>query len=474
VYIVSEIQAPEGYLLGSAPQTVEVKSGRLTVVEFTNRELPNRDIRQGGPETGALVAGAAFRGEKDGVFIAYVVSGSTGAVVVPRVQPGFYTITETKAPAGYELNDPVRTVEVRAAGEAYYNSAALPGNLVTFGDNPLNSLEIVKLDSITHNPLSGAMFMVTKANGEHIGSYRTDSAGKILIPEIKEGTYIISETAAPQGYILSEAPKSVNVVGGKLVSVEFLNKPLSGIEIVKLDAATRQPLTGAEFTVAKADGTRIGTFKTEADGKVEISGLDEGVYVVGEIYAPDGYQLDELPKNVTVKSGKLATVEFVNKPFSGIEIRKVDALTGEPLSGAQFEIRKQSGGIVTVDPATTDVGGKASMRNMASDFAVGLNNYHKDNVGWSYEAFYAAAGETDKKTDIFRCLETGKLCVPCAGALCEYSEPPLKEKAPRTPKSKPEPSTLLGEIEEAKAVAAARDKERGNAAPNKKRGDREV
>jgi uncharacterized surface anchored protein len=77
--------------------TVEVKSGRLTVTEFTNRELPNLYIRKVDRVTGALVGGAEFLIEKNGVFIAAVVSSAGGAVVVPRLQPGVYTITETKA-----------------------------------------------------------------------------------------------------------------------------------------------------------------------------------------------------------------------------------------------------------------------------------------------------------------------------------------------------------------------------------------
>ncbi len=69
----------------------------------------------------------------------------------------------------------------------------------------------------------------------------------------------MSETYAPTGYILNETPQTVNVSGGRLVGVEFLNKPLSGIEIVKLDAVTHDPLQGAAFDVTKADGERIGT-----------------------------------------------------------------------------------------------------------------------------------------------------------------------------------------------------------------------
>jgi uncharacterized repeat protein (TIGR01451 family) len=247
-------------------------------------------------------------------------------------------------------------VEVRADGGVYYNSAVLSGNVATFANNPLNTLEIVKLDSVSHKPLADATFTVTKANGEALGTFRTDASGKILITEITEGTYVVSEIAAPAGYILSSIPQNVNIGGGKLVSVEFLNKPLSGIQIVKLDSVTHKPLQGAKFSVTKANGEVIGNYTTEADGKALISGLDEGVYVVGEVTAPDGYQIDETPKNVTVTSGKLATVEFVNKPFSGIEILKLDSVTKAPLMGAAFIVERDNG--EKIGTYKTDIAGK--------------------------------------------------------------------------------------------------------------------
>jgi uncharacterized cupredoxin-like copper-binding protein len=250
----------------------------------------------------------------------------------------------------------MQSVEVRADGGVYYNSAVLSGNMATFANNPLNTLEIVKLDSVTHNPLANATFSVTKANGESIGTYRTDASGKILIADITEGTYVVSETDAPAGYILSSVPQNVNIGGGKLVSVEFLNKPLSGIQIVKLDSVSHNPLQGAKFSVTKANGEVVGSYTTEADGKVLISNLDEGVYVVGEVTAPDGYQIDETPKNVTVTSGKLATVEFVNKPFSGIEILKLDSVSKTPLPGAAFTVERSNG--EKIGTYKTDVAGK--------------------------------------------------------------------------------------------------------------------
>jgi uncharacterized surface anchored protein len=351
-----------------------------------------------------------------------------------KVAPGIYTVTETRAPAGYEADNSVQTVEVKANGSVVINGAggAVPGNTATFANRPLNALQIVKLDAVTHDPLSGARFDVEKANGERIGTFRTDSSGSILISGLTEGTYAVKEISAPQGYILSESPKSVNLSDGRLVGVEFLNKPLSGIQIIKVDAvsgdalagavfeirrqngeyvaelttdnggragianvepgwyvitetqapagytvdgaaktvevksgapavvttgnnplsgiqilktdaAANAPLPGAAFLVERANGERVGTHKTDAAGKILVSGLTDGTYIVSETIAPDGYILDAAPQTVTVTSGKLTTAEFTNKPLAGLQIIKIDSGTRQPIAGVSFSVSKMNG-----------------------------------------------------------------------------------------------------------------------------------
>jgi len=51
----------------------------------------------------------------------------------------------------------------------------------------------------------------------------------IIVPDLREGTYIVSETVTPHGYQFEETPKTVIVKSGRLTSVEFVNRPLSGI-----------------------------------------------------------------------------------------------------------------------------------------------------------------------------------------------------------------------------------------------------
>lgn len=70
-------------------------------------------------------------------------------------------------------------------------------------------------------------------------------------------------------------------------------------------------------------------------------------------------------------------------------------------------------------------------RRLRTDREFGFFQADYDGKGsqkaeYSHEGFYAAS--TDKTCDIFRCVENGKLYVPCEYELQEYSEPPQQNR----------------------------------------------
>jgi uncharacterized surface anchored protein len=174
-----------------------------------------------------------------------------------------------------------------------------------------------------------------------------DTAGKIIVSGLTEGTYIVSETVAPDGYILDAAPQIVIVKSGKLTEVEFVNKPLAGLQIKKIDANTRQPIAGVSFEVSKMNGETIGEFTTDKAGLIFVSSLEPGYYTVTETKAANGYIIDSEPRNVEVTYGKSATLTVENTAMSGLLIVKTDAATGKPLAGVVFDIMTADGQRVT-------------------------------------------------------------------------------------------------------------------------------
>jgi uncharacterized surface anchored protein len=160
---------------------------------------------------------------------------------------------------------------------------------------------------------------------------------------------VVSETRAPEGYHLDSAAKTIEVKSHAPTSITFTNRPYSGIQIIKTDSVTHAPLAGATFKVTRVNGEAIGTYRTDAAGMIIVPDLSEGTYIVSETIAPDGYILDETPKNVIVSSGKLAAAEFTNKPLAVLRIIKLDSATRRPIAGAEFQITRMDGGYVEND-----------------------------------------------------------------------------------------------------------------------------
>ncbi len=351
-YVVTELEAPAGYVRDTIPQTIEVGTdGGTYKVSFKNQPIGSLVILKKDADSREPLAGAQFKvttskGEVVGTTNGLFTTDSNGSITIAGLEKGSYIIEEIKAPDGYVLEEQTCTIAVDY-GKTY---------TVEFTNKKMTSLVIKKVDDVTGAPLVGAKFFVEKQNGEHVGEYTTDKTGTILIPKLDPDWYVIRETAAPEGFILDETPKTVEVKTNVPTTVTFSNKPLSGIKIIKTDSETKAPLQGVTFAVAKMNGEKIGNFKTDKDGMVYISNLADGYYTVTETEGLEGYHWDKEPKTVEVKSGKQTILEVENTPASSLLIVKTDMETGKPLEGVSFDIAKQDG--EKIGTFTTDKNGR--------------------------------------------------------------------------------------------------------------------
>lgn len=116
------------------------------------------------------------------------------------------------------------------------------------------------------------------------------------------------------------------------------------VSVKKTDANTGKVLAGATFELISGS-TVIATATTGADGVVTFTNVPPGTYTIRESKAPEGYTLGEVTvQTVTVSNGKTSSATFANdKITSRVKIIKIDAQTGERLSGASFTITRLSG-----------------------------------------------------------------------------------------------------------------------------------
>ena len=369
--VVTETKAPDGFIIDTQSQTIQIKEGRTVSLTFKNQPKGGIIIQKRDSITGQPLAGAEFRITTaagcevglDGVIgtstltqNGLFVTDSSGEIRISNLAPGAYVLTETKAPAGYVMDAPSTNVVIGSNGDT---------QTVIITNTPKGNLVVEKYDSVTKQPLADAQFKIVTANGELTpdnegltssnGLYTTDQNGQIVLSKVLPQTYVVSEEKAPDNYRKDPTPQTVVVNAGDTQTLRFYDDPLCTLTILKRDAVTKKPLKGAEFLVTDSTGQVIGPnnglYTTGTDGTVTVTGLaPNSTVVVSEKRAPSGYVLDETPKNIVVRSGVANGLIFDNEPGTTLIIRKfIEGTENEPLSGVCFKVVDGSGAAVGPD-----------------------------------------------------------------------------------------------------------------------------
>ena len=361
-YKVTELEAPHGYSIKEpATQECFISGGESKVLTFENTPLSAIIIRKVDSESGQPLEGAWFRirylggtSGTGGTVVGEIKTSQNGTAILTGLAAGTYVCEEISAPDGYVITDAAETVYLSGKDQDVIT--------VTFGNDKMGSLLIVKKDAVTGAPISDVEFFITDSDGSVIGTangrYVTDSAGTIRIDDLTPGmTVIAREVRAKDGYILDDTPQSIKIKRNAVMTLEFRNQPLGGLRIVKLDSITHKPLEGVEFKVTYADGSFVpdkngqissnGIYRTDKNGEVLISGLI-GTFVVTETKTLSGYTIDQNTRSQTVviNPNDLQTLTFYNAPSGGLQIIKSDKDSGKRIAGVKFEIRKMNGEII--------------------------------------------------------------------------------------------------------------------------------
>ena len=339
-YVVKEVEAPDGHIIDSTPQTFEIRVGQTEPVflVFGNDGKTTLYIRKEDEQTRLPVAGAVFKlsrvnGE---VIKERLETGLDGLASIGDLLPGDYVVEEIEAPKGYLLSEnPKQNVSLKAGEVA----------TVLFRNNKPGGVAILKQDAMSGLPLEGAKFTVTRLDGSPVGKepyYVTGKDGYIRVPGLEAGYYYVQEIEAPEGYLLDSTRHQVRVENFEVTLLQLKNYEKTTLVVEKVDAQSKVPLAGAEFGLFAMDGKQIGDpFITGTNGKANLTGIEPGWYILRELKAPIGYVLNEDEFRVEIKEGQPTTITVPNTPESGITVRKVDATTKNPLAGAQFELRDQ-------------------------------------------------------------------------------------------------------------------------------------
>ena len=372
-YKVTEVKTGKtvGYITENS-KDLEVKTDTVTTVNFENKPYANIVINKVDSVKGTALSGATFgiytdaeceipaqaytSATDDTLTDAVITESATGKYTcnflpIESKNGTTYYVKELSAPDHYAIDTDVHPVTLKTA-----NSTVAVSNNATskFYETPLGSVRTTKVDADHPDVLlSGAEFTVYNSDKATVyGKLAETSKGTYQLDEIPAGTYYLKETKAPKYYNIDNTFYQFTISdAGKVVDVsingndKFPNAPQKGdIKIVKRSADGI--LSGWQFRVtgtAKTGQSYDQTFTTNVKGTITISNLRIGDYKVIEVKTGKtvGY-ITPANQTIEVKSNATTTATFENKPFGHIVINKVDAKTGEKVTGATFGIYTDS------------------------------------------------------------------------------------------------------------------------------------
>ena len=357
--VVAESESSSSAETESDPQVEEftdfIAGDRETTMTFTNTAMPcsltiykhetgNRDI---------ALEGATFRIRYADPHVSAQVWTQTtdrnGEIRISLPYEGALVAEELFPPEGYVMAEK-NTYDVTVA-KGEHKTLDVP-------NDKKSMITIEKIDSVTLKPMEGVVFEVSIKNGKSLGDFTTDSSGKVVVEPLEPGQiYEVKEKRTLPGYLLDETVHEIKLDAAENPVLKLKNTPENPLIISKKDAVTGEPIPDTVFEVRHSDGRMVGEFTTGENGMAVVTGKDvvPGWYLVTEVRANPAYIATGEAKLVELKYEATAMVEFVNQPRTGLQIRKVDDVTGEPIPDVGFYIEEIDGR--TIGTFYTDVAG---------------------------------------------------------------------------------------------------------------------
>lgn len=304
-------------------------------ITLTNTHHPNNEKVWFSKQSlgGQELAGATMRltGTLDDTTKTFAVQTwtSDGSQRSFTLEPGTYTLTETKAPAGYtKADDIVFRVGTGDDGKLQVQIRQPDGSYVTAADSLITMVDAYQphrvtiaknslTDGITN--IAGASMSVTgrTLDGKSVNSITwTTKQGQSQQLDLQPGTYTLSETNPPAGYTKADDITFSVDINGKITvdgktqtdgTLTMVDKPdTNGIFFSKTAVGGGAELAGAEFNLTGStfEGKTIDPITWTSGGTPKRFMLEDGVYTLTETKAPTGYEAVK-PLAFTVREGQV-------------------------------------------------------------------------------------------------------------------------------------------------------------------------
>ena len=330
VYAKSSVSGRQSFFAYYAPRKLQV--GKAPAPEEPdNPPAGDADITLkkviAGTNTG--LNGAVFNIYRDGRIVGSDVTKNGGIIEVKDVTKGLWTFVEVEAPEGYALDPTPHSVYVDVTdGDKQYTVSA--------SNSPLPSLKITKADAQTFAKVK-ATFLVESLTGSYSTIVTVD--GEKTLPDLQPGVYRVTEQSVEEPYIKTGTHQDIALLAGAgTVEAAFTNYVKPGLEILKKNIATGEPIAHVTYKIEQIDGSYSTTATTDGAGRIFLANIPVGSYKVAEVNAPSDVILCDIPQTIALGPGETRTVTFFNAMKPSLKIIKRCEVTKDPISNTKFHI----------------------------------------------------------------------------------------------------------------------------------------
>ena len=273
--------------------------------------------------------GAVFNIYRDGQIVGSDVTKNGGIIEVKDVTKGLWTFVEVEAPEGYALDPTPHSVYVDVTdGDKQYTVSA--------SNSPLPSLKITKADAQTFAKVK-ATFLVESLTGSYSTTVTVD--GEKTLPDLQPGVYRVTEQSVEEPYIKTGTHQDIALLAGAgTVEAAFTNYVKPGLEILKKNIATGEPIAHVTYKIEQIDSSYSTTATTDGAGRIFLANIPVGSYKVTEVNVPSDVILCDISQTIALGPGETRTVTFFNAMKPSLKIIKRCEVTKDPIPNTKFHI----------------------------------------------------------------------------------------------------------------------------------------
>ena len=360
-YTVTEISAPEGYILNAETKTVTVKTGETARIKAVNEKIiGGLEIIKIDEDTKEKIEGVTFEVyNSNKEVIGKITTGKDGKAVlkIDNMANGTYYYKEISAPDGYIVDSTMKEFKITEENKI--------AKVTVTNKKIRGTLEITKLDD-SRVAIEGVKFNILASDKKAvIETLTTDKSGYATTKKLDKGTYYYQEIEVPDGYVKDDEIFEFQInKQNEVVKREVINKRITGnLNVIKVDD-NNTPIKGVKFEIYDANKNKVDTITTDENGKAASKDLQIGTYTYKEVSVPKGYVIDENEYEfaVTSKETKIEKTVVNNRAKGALKIIKLEKGTKTPIEGVTFEILDENKNVV--DTIVTNKDGIAEKQDL--------------------------------------------------------------------------------------------------------------